>query len=285
MKSSDVYGNRTGTGTMENVDTANLMPLSRMDDFKVAEDDKDVRGWSVIARDGERIGKVDDLLVDTNARRVRYLGVDLDRGLLSGGHSGHVLVPIESVRLDRNDKVLLDSVGRGEVMSLPTYDASMFGRSQAFAGERTTRRDLETDREARLTLSEEELALGKRPVAAGEVGVSKHVETQHVREAVPVMREEVTVERRPVTGTSTDARIEEGEIHVPLTQEEVLVEKRVVPKEEVVIKKHQVQGEQVVEDEIRRERAEVHRTGDATVRDDVTDVTDTNLRNEQNRRR
>jgi uncharacterized protein (TIGR02271 family) len=211
--------------------------------------------------------------------------VDLDRGLLSGGHSGHVLVPIESVRLDRNDKILLDSVGRGEVMSLPTYDASMFGRSQAFAGEHTTRRDVDTDREARLTLSEEELAVGKRPVAAGEVGVSKHVETQHVREAVPVMREEVTVERRPVTGTNVNARIEEGEIHVPLTQEEVLVEKRVVPKEELVIKKHQVQGEQVVEDEIRRERAEVHRTGDATVREDVTDVTDTNLRNEQNRHR
>jgi uncharacterized protein (TIGR02271 family) len=276
MKNDDVYGNRMGTGTMEGVDTSNLMPLSRMDDFKVADDDKDVRGWSVIARDGERIGKVDDLLVDTNARRVRYLGVDLDRGLLSGGHSGHVLVPVESVRLDRNEKVLLDSVGRGEVLSLPTYDASMFGRSQAFAGERTGR--LDTEREARLTLSEEELAVGKRPVAAGEVGVSKHVESKQVREAVPVMREEVTVERRPVTGTSTEARIEEGEIHVPLTQEEVLVEKRVVPKEEVVIKKHQVQGEQVVEDEIRRERAEVHRTGDAKVRDDVT------VRDEKNRR-
>lgn len=277
MKNHDVYGNRTGTGTMEAVDTSNLMPLSRMDDFKVADGDKDVRGWTVIARDGERIGKVDDLLVDATARRVRYLGVDLDRGLLSGGHSGHVLVPIESVRLDRNDKVMLDSVGRNEVLSLPVYDVNAFSRSQAFAGERTTRRDLDTDREARLTLSEEELAVGKRPVAAGEVGVTKHVEAKHVREAVPVMREEVTVERRPVTGTSVNTRIEEGEIHVPLTQEEVIVEKRVVPKEELVIKKHQVQGEQVVEDEIRRERAEVHRTGDAVVRDEAT-VRDTKNR-------
>lgn len=283
MKNTDVYNQRTGTGTMESFDTSNLMPLSRMDDFKVADDDQDVRGWTVIARDGERIGKVDDLLVDTTAQRVRFLGVDLDRGLLSGGHSGHVLVPIENVRLDRNDKVLLDSVGRNEVMSLPVYDASSFNRSQAVSGERgerTTRRDLDTDREARLTLSEEELALGKRAVAAGEVGVSKTVETQHVRETVPVMREEVTVERRPVTGAvGTEARIEAGEIHVPLTQEEVIVEKRVVPKEELVIKKHQVQGEQVVEDDIRRERAEVHRTGDATVRDDM------NVRDETKRRR
>lgn len=279
MKKTDVYSDRTGTGTMEAFDTSNLMPLSRMDDFKVADEDKDVRGWTVIARDGERIGKVDDLLVDANARRVRFLGVDLDRSLLSGGHSGHVLVPIESVRLDRNDKVLLDSVGRNEVLSLPVYDANAFSRSQGF-GERTTRRDLDTDREARLTLSEEELAVGKRPVAAGEVGVSKHVEAKHVRETVPVMREEVTVERRPVTGaTNADTRIEAGEIHVPLTQEEVIVEKRVVPKEELVIKKHQVQGEQVVEDEIRRERAEVHRTGDAVVRDDMS------VRDEKNRRR
>lgn len=278
MKNTDVYSDRTGAGTMESVDTSNLMPLSRMDDFKVADDDEDVRGWTVIARDGERIGEVDDLLVDADAGRVRFLSVELDRGLLSGGHSGHVLVLIENVRLDRNDRVLLDSVGRNEVLSLPVYDVNSFGRSQDFAGERTAR-NLDTEREARLTLSEEELAVGKRPVAAGEVGVSKHVETKQVRETVPVMREEVTVERRPLTGTaSTEARIEEGEIHVPLTQEEVIVEKRVVPKEELVIKKHQVQGEQVVEDEIRRERAEVHRTGDATVRDDAATVRDTKNR-------
>ena len=55
---------------------------------------------------------------------------------------------------------------------------------------------------------------------------------------------------------------------MPLSHEEVIVEKRVVPKEELVIKKHEVQGEQVVEDEVRRERVEVNRTGDVNLRED-----------------
>jgi uncharacterized protein (TIGR02271 family) len=44
--------------------------------------------------------------------------------------------------------------------------------------------------------------------------------------------------------------------------EEVIVEKRVVPKEELVIKKHQVQDQEVVEADVRRERAEVRREGE-----------------------
>ncbi|MBA2243588.1 MAG: DUF2382 domain-containing protein, partial [Gemmatimonadetes bacterium] len=51
---------------------------------------------------------------------------------------------------------------------------------------------------------------------------------------------------------------------------ELVVEKRAVPKEELVIKKHQVQEEQVVEADLRKERAEVHREGDVNVRGDRT---------------
>lgn len=283
MKRTDVHNSTTGT--MEAFDTSSLMPLNRLDDFKVADGYQDVRGWSVVGHDGEKIGKVDDLLVDTNARQVRFLGVDLDRSLLSGsGHSGNVLIPIENVQLDRKDKVHLTSIGRNEIFSLPTYEAGSFGRSQAGmtgAASMAGRADMgraDMDREARLTLSEEELAVGKRQVASGEVDIQKRVETQHVRESVPVMREEVTVERRPVTGmTGTAPQIGADEIRVPISHEEVVVEKRVVPKEELVIKKHQVQGEQVVEEDIRRERAEVHRTGDATLRDE-------SLLNDKNRR-
>ncbi|HEX7239087.1 MAG TPA: YsnF/AvaK domain-containing protein [Longimicrobiaceae bacterium] len=125
------------------------------------------------------------------------------------------------------------------------------------ANERTLRED-----EARLTLSEEELAVGKRRVEAGEVGLRKTVETEHVAQSVPVMHEEVTVERRPITDAHLgDARISEEEIRVPVSREEVVAEKRVVAKEELVVKKHAVQGEQHVEADLRRERAEVDRQG------------------------
>ncbi|HEX8430506.1 MAG TPA: DUF2382 domain-containing protein, partial [Longimicrobium sp.] len=42
-----------------------------------------------------------------------------------------------------------------------------------------------------------------------------------------------------------------------LTAEEAVVEKRVVAKEELVVKKHQVTEEQTVEADLRSERAEV----------------------------
>jgi uncharacterized protein (TIGR02271 family) len=183
---------------------------------------------------------------------------------------------VSDIRLDRNQKVYLDSLGSSEIGSMQEYDLDSFSRSEGLpqGGTRESlsgdRLATDTEREARLTVSEEELAFGKRTVAAGEVGVQKRVETEHVREAVPVMREEVTVERRPVTGTGTAAEIRDDEIRVPLSEEEVTVEKRVVPKEELVIKKHQVQGEQIVEDDVRRERAEVVHAGDVKNLDDQT---------------
>ena len=44
----------------------------------------------------------------------------------------------------------------------------------------------------RITRSAEELQIGKRAQQKGEVRVSKHVETSHVTQSVPVQREEST---------------------------------------------------------------------------------------------
>jgi uncharacterized protein (TIGR02271 family) len=120
------------------------------------------------------------------------------------------------------------------------------------------------DEATRLVVSEEELSIGKREVRAGEVAVNKRVETEHVREGVALHHEEVEVERRPITGATghQSAHIgDEGEIHVLLHAEEAVVEKRVVPKEEIVIRKNVVTENQVVEEDLRRERAEVHAEG------------------------
>jgi uncharacterized protein (TIGR02271 family) len=128
------------------------------------------------------------------------------------------------------------------------------------------------ENERRLTLSEEELDVGRREVRAGEVSIDKEVETHHVRENVPVSHEEVIVERRPATpGMGANARIEEGEIHVPVTEEELVVSKRTVPKEELVVRKQSVTEEESVEADLRRERAEVHQEGDVEVRRDDRD--------------
>jgi len=116
--------------------------------------------------------------------------------------------------------------------------------------------------ESRITRSEEELAIGKRQVEAGEVAVRKTVETERVTERVPVMREEVTVERRPVAAADTaSTEIGEDRIVVPVTEEEVVVEKRPVVKEEVVLRTRAVEDTEEVEADLRRERIEVDERG------------------------
>lgn len=113
--------------------------------------------------------------------------------------------------------------------------------------------------ERTITLSEEELAVGTRAVAAGDVTVRKVVETEHVVERVPVMREEVTIERRPLDGAraAAGAEIREEEIRIPVVEEDVVVEKRTVPKEEIVVRKNAVQETKTVEADLRTERATV----------------------------
>jgi len=99
-------------------------------------------------------------------------------------------------------------------------------------------------------------------VEGGAVNVSKHVETEHVKKAVPVTREAVTVERRPITGDaarSGNARIEADEIRVPVMEEEVVAGKRAVAKEEVVIHKDVIEEEKIVEADLRKERIDVDR--------------------------
>jgi uncharacterized protein (TIGR02271 family) len=118
----------------------------------------------------------------------------------------------------------------------------------------------------RLTLAEEELRIGKRQVQAGEVALHKTVETEHVRESVPLVREEVTIERRPVTGmdASTNVQISEDEIRIPVMAEEAVVDKRTVAKEEVVVRKEAKTENQTVEADLRRERLDVDRDVDTT---------------------
>lgn len=126
--------------------------------------------------------------------------------------------------------------------------------------------------EERITLSEEELAVGKRQVRAGEVEVEKRVETEHVRREVPLSHEEVTVERRPIEGGMVagglNNTIGEEHIRVPLTAEEAVVEKRVVPKEELLVRKQEVTEERMVEADLRSERAEVREVNAHEVRHD-----------------
>ncbi len=265
--------------------TSRLGRLDELDDFEIADGEPDIRGWTVKAKDGTEIGEVSDLIADTAAREVRYVEVEVKDELLDESAKkmdhNHVLIPIRAARLDDDG----DTVFLNGVESSQFRDAPRFGREPitdehekailVFFGQPTTgarspdiddsnrffgKRREGREKEQYLTLSEERLDTDKQRVQKGEVHVSKSVETRHVEKEVPTMREEVNIERRPArAGASSSAEIHEDEITIPLMGEEVTVDKKIVPREEVVISKSAVRGTKTVEADLRSEKLDVDR--------------------------
>ena len=111
----------------------------------------------------------------------------------------------------------------------------------------------------KIQASEEELRVCKEREQAGEVTVRKEVHTEHKTLEVPVEREEVVVERHPVSGHQPAAsQFKEGQtIRVPVTEEHIHVEKTPVVKEEVEIGKEVSERTQAVDETVRRTEVEV----------------------------
>jgi uncharacterized protein (TIGR02271 family) len=113
-----------------------------------------------------------------------------------------------------------------------------------------------------MTRSEEELAVGTQTRERGRARLRKYVVTEDQQVTVPVQREEVRVEREPITDANIDAAtsgpaISEEEHEVTLREEEPVVEKRAVPKERVRLDTETVTEERQVADQVRKERIEV----------------------------
>jgi uncharacterized protein (TIGR02271 family) len=117
--------------------------------------------------------------------------------------------------------------------------------------------DLADEDELRVQRTEEELIAGTRQREAGSIRVRKRVRTDRERIEVPTRHEEVSVERVPVEGEASEAEIGADEVVVPVTEEEIVVHKRPVIKEEVRIRKDVVEDTEVVEEDVRREEVEV----------------------------
>jgi uncharacterized protein (TIGR02271 family) len=123
-----------------------------------------------------------------------------------------------------------------------------------------------------MTRSEEELRVGKTERETGRARLRKYVVTEDVQKTVPVKREEVRVEREPITdanvGRATDGpAISEEEHEVVLHEEEVVTEKRAVPKERVRLDKDVEVDEKTVNEKVAREEIEVDDAGRTPRRD------------------
>jgi hypothetical protein len=80
---TEIHLDPNPTGKLDEAVPGALVPLRSLPQEHLASGDPDVRGWAVLGDDGNRIGAVDDLLVDAEARKVRFLIVALDTVLES----------------------------------------------------------------------------------------------------------------------------------------------------------------------------------------------------------
>lgn len=139
--------------------------------------------------------------------------------------------------------------------------AMSFGRQKA-----TT----EQTGERRIQLLGEMLRVHKERISRGEVRIRKEVVSETKNVQVPVSREELVIERTDVSGEQpASGQIgTDKEIRIPLSEEQVRVEKQPVVTGEVRVGKREVQGTQTVSDEVRHEEVKVDKEGDVTVKDE-----------------
>lgn len=148
------------------------------------------------------------------------------------------------------------------------YDADRLGTDTNVTGAYDTDR-YEGD-EQTLRLREEQLDVSKERVQTGEVEVHKDVVEEQQRVNIPVSREEVYVERREVNEAASDVDgvMEDGEtIRVPIMEEKVEVTKKPVVTEELVIGKREVTDTEQVVESVKREEAHLETDNETVVND------------------
>jgi uncharacterized protein (TIGR02271 family) len=249
-----------------------------------------VRSWqgsSMVDRDGDRVGNIDAIYVDDQTGEPEW-------ALVNTGFFGSrsTFVPIaqasasgDQVQVPFEKQLIKDApnmdpdghLSEQEEQELwrhygleygTGYDAGTTGdvdtgRAATYDDRDTVGRDTSgpTTDEA-MTRSEEELRVGTQTRERGRARLRKYVTTETQTVTVPVQREEVRVEREPITDANLDdatsgPAISEEEHEVVLREEEVVVDKRAVPKERVRLDAETVTDERQVSEEVRKEQIEV----------------------------
>jgi len=120
------------------------------------------------------------------------------------------------------------------------------------------------DTQPEMTLSEENLEVGKREVEAGRVRLRKVVRTEHEEVPVELQREQVSIERVDAGATDVPTNaFQEQEVEVPVMREEPVVSKEAVATGGVRLNKETQTETRTVGDEVRREDVEVERDVDS----------------------
>lgn len=107
---------------MDNMKHRRLQELDRSD-FEIVDGEPDIRGWDIKLANGENIGNVEELIIDAQEKKVRYMVVDLDDNDVGLTKGQRVLIPIGLAELHRkDDDVILPNVAVSHLRELPGYD-------------------------------------------------------------------------------------------------------------------------------------------------------------------
>ena len=234
----------------------------------------DLRGEEVVDRDGDKIGKLDEIYLDQQTGEPAWALVKT--GLFG---SASTFVPLQGASRADDGGGLRVAYEKDQVKDAPTMEADgqlspeeearlyrHYGLDYADIdggdGDTDTGHDTSgPNTDEAMTRSEEELQVGKTTRERGRARLKKYVVTEQVTQTVPVQREEVRIEREPITEGNVDAAtdgpaISEEEHEVTLHEEQVVTSKQAVPKERVRLEKDTVVEEQQVSEELQKEQIE-----------------------------
>jgi len=233
----------------------------------------DWRDREVVGSDGEKIGTVDEVYLDTANGEPEWLSVNTGlfgmkssfvplQGADPSGESVRVAYTKEQVKDAPNIEPDAELSTEEEQRLWSHYGLDYSDTDQAGDDREPVGRDTsgpETD--SAMTRSEEEVNVGTREREKGRARLRKYVVTEEVTKTVPVRKEKAVLEREPITeGNVDDAMdgpaISDEEHEVTLTEEEVVVEKKAVPKERVRLDKETEVTEEHVTEEVRKEQIE-----------------------------
>src|SRR5688500_11254564 len=228
-----------------------------------------INGAEVFGADGEKLGTVAAV----------YPGyIVVEKGFF---FPTDYYIPMSAVASYDNDQVYLNLAKDAALNSgwdaqptdleTATYDTAMAtGTTDIREGFGAGTARVATDEEIRVPVMEEELTATVRQQEAGAVRIEKDVVTEEQTLEVPVTEERVRVERRVVDRAATGADVgafEETVIEVPLRSETVDVQKEARVTGEVVVSKEAVERTEQVSGTVRRE--EVYVDEDATLIDET----------------
>jgi uncharacterized protein (TIGR02271 family) len=184
-------------------------------------------------------------------------------------NSGSIIISVfDPARIDEAEAVLVRN--NGEIDREFEFSRAETATGPAAAGEaRPPDRVPGLRDERRIQLVSEVLNVNKERVATGEARIRKEVRTEQQNIQVPVTREELVVDRVPVEGhpAATAEVGKESEVRVPLSEERVNVEKRPIVREEVRVGKRAVEGTRDVAETVRHEDLKVERDKKTTDED------------------